>query len=79
MVQHDIILRHVVLTKGIEVNKKKVDLIMHLPYPTNLREISSLLGHASFYKRFIKDFSRIAQPLTNLLQKDVLFDFDDNC
>ena len=38
----------------------------------------SFLGHAGFYRRFIKDFSKISRPLTNLLQKDVPFVFDDD-
>ena len=37
------------------------------------------MGHAGFYRRFIKDFSRIARPLTNLLAKDALFNFDEEC
>ena len=41
--------------------------------------IRSFLGHAGFYRRFIKDFSKISRPLTNLLQKDILFVFDDDC
>ena len=44
-----------------------------------MKGIRSILGHASFYRRFIKDFSRISKPLTNLLQKDVPFVFDDEC
>ena len=37
------------------------------------------LGHAGFYRRFIKDFSKIAKPLSNLLNKDVLFVFNEEC
>ena len=44
-----------------------------------MREVRSFLGHAGFYRRFIKDFSKVALPLSNLLQKDVEFDFDDRC
>ena len=46
---------------------------------TRCESIRSVLGHAGFYRRFIKDFSRISKPLTNLLQKDVPFVFDDEC
>jgi len=42
-------------------------------------EYSIFLEHASFYRRFIKDFSKTARPLTNLLAKDVSFTFDDEC
>ena len=44
-----------------------------------MREVHSFLGHAGFYRHFIKDFSKVALPLSNLLQKEVEFDFDDQC
>ncbi|XP_075106813.1 uncharacterized protein LOC142179828 [Nicotiana tabacum] len=50
-----------------------------LPPPTNVKGIRSFLGHTGFYRRFIKDFSKISKPLTNLLMKDVKFEFSDNC
>jgi len=43
------------------------------------KDIRSFLGHAGFYRRFIKEFSKIARPLINLLAKDVSFHFDDGC
>ncbi|XP_019153451.1 PREDICTED: uncharacterized protein LOC109149915 [Ipomoea nil] len=79
MVSQGIVLGHVILAKGIEVDKAKVDLIVNLPYPTNVREVRSFLGHAGFYRRFIKDFSRIAVLLSKLLQKDVTFEFGKEC
>ncbi|XP_026410529.1 uncharacterized protein LOC113305737 [Papaver somniferum] len=74
-----IVLGHIISEKGIEVDKAKVDLIQHLPRPRSVREISSLLGHAGFYQRFIKDFSKISSPLCGILAKDVAFVFDDAC
>ncbi|XP_062075055.1 uncharacterized protein LOC133779070 [Humulus lupulus] len=65
--------------KGIEVDKAKIDLIHSLPSPTSVKEVRSFLGHAGFYKRFIKDFSKISTPLRNLLQKDVRFEFNEKC
>ena len=50
-----------------------------MPCPRDVKGIRSVLGHAGFYRRFIKDFSKISKPLTNLLQKDVPFVFDDDC
>ena len=50
-----------------------------MPPPTNVKGVRSFLGHAGFYRRFIKDFSRIARPLTNLLPKDAPFNFDEEC
>ncbi|KAL0307598.1 UNVERIFIED_CONTAM: Retrovirus-related Pol polyprotein from transposon opus [Sesamum calycinum] len=74
-----IVLGHVISSRGIEVDKAKVDLIVNLPYPTSVREIRSFLGHAGFYRRFIKDFAKIAQPLSRLLQKDANFVFGGDC
>ncbi|CAM8926445.1 unnamed protein product [Rhodiola kirilowii] len=72
-------LRHVVSQEGIEVDKSQIDLIMTLPYPSTVRDIQSFLGHAGFYRRFIKDFSKKALPLSTLLQKEVPFEFTNTC
>ncbi|KAM1759983.1 hypothetical protein ACFX12_002907 [Malus domestica] len=79
MVKQGIVLGHIISEEGIEVDKSKVDLVRHLPSPTSVREVRSFLGQAGFYRRFIKDFSKIAQPQCRLLQKDVAFEFDDAC
>ena len=68
MVKEGIVLRHVVCERGIEVNKAKVELISKLPPPTSVKQIRSFLGHVGFYRRFIKDFSKIARPLNRFLQ-----------
>ncbi|XP_040934440.1 uncharacterized protein [Gossypium hirsutum] len=65
--------------KGIEVDKAKTDIINSLPYASSVREVRSFLGHAGFYRRFMKDFSKIARPLCSLLQKDKEFEFDQTC
>lgn len=75
MVEQGIILGHVVSCKGTKVNKAKVDLVVNLPYPTSVWEVCFFLGHASFYHRFIKDFSQIILSLSRLLQKEVPFEF----
>ncbi|KAM1349053.1 hypothetical protein ACFX2F_003162 [Malus domestica] len=79
MVKQGIVLGHIISEKGIEVNKSKIDLVRYLPSPTSVREVRSFLGHAGFYRRFIKDFSKIAQPLCRLLQKEVSFEFNEVC
>jgi hypothetical protein len=79
MVNEGIVLGHKFFERGIEVDIAKVEAIEKMPYPRDVKVICSILGHASFYRRFIKDFSKISKPLTNLLQKDVPFVFDDNC
>ncbi|CAM8898983.1 unnamed protein product [Rhodiola kirilowii] len=61
-----------VFARCMEVDKEKIDLIMTLPYPSTVRDIQSFLGHAGFYRRFIKDFSKKALPLSTLLQKEFL-------
>ncbi|PKI49818.1 hypothetical protein CRG98_029795 [Punica granatum] len=79
MVTHGIVLGHVISSRGIKVDKSKVDLILNLPYPSNVRDIRDFLSHTGFYRRLIKDFSNIAQPLCHLLQKDTDFAFKKNC
>jgi hypothetical protein len=79
MVKQGIVLRHVISERGIEVDKAKVDTVEQLPPPTDVKSLRSFLGHAGFYRRFIKDFSKIAKPLTHILQKDVAFNFDEKC
>ena len=74
-----IILGHKVSSKGLEVDKAKVGVIENLPPPISVKGIRSFLGHAGFYRHFIKDFSKISKPLCNLLEKDVPFKFDDEC
>ena len=79
MVREGIVLGHLVFERGIEVDKAKIKVIEQLPPPINIKRIRSFLGHVGFYRCFIKDFSHIARPLTNLLAKDVPFEFDDAC
>nr|GFA05338.1 reverse transcriptase domain-containing protein [Tanacetum cinerariifolium] len=67
MVKEGIVLGHKISKKGIEVDKAKIEVILKLPHPTTLKGIRSFLGHAGFYRRFIKDFSKISRPMTDLL------------
>jgi len=79
MVKQGIILGHEISSRGIKVDKSKMEVMSKLPEPKSLKDIRSFLGHAGFYRRFIKEFSKIARPLTNLLGKDVPFNFDKKC
>jgi hypothetical protein len=79
MVKQGIVLGHVISERGIEVDKAKVETVEQLPPPTDVKSLRSFLGHAGFYIRFIKDFLKITKPLTQLLQKNVAFDFDEKC
>ncbi|GJS67322.1 reverse transcriptase domain-containing protein [Tanacetum coccineum] len=79
MVKEGIVLGHKVSGAGLEVDKANIDVISKLPPPTNIKGVRSFLGHVGFYRRFIKDFSKIARPLTKLLEKDTPFESDDEC
>ena len=79
MVREGIVLGHKISTRGIEVDIAKVELIEKLPPPTSVKGIRSFLGHAGFYRRFIKAFSKIAKPLSDLLMQGVVFTFDEQC
>jgi hypothetical protein len=77
MVKQGIVLGHVISERGIKVDNAKVEAVEKLPPLTDIKSLRSFLGHAGFYRRFIKEFSKITKPLTNLLQKDVPFDFNE--
>nr|GEU56030.1 reverse transcriptase domain-containing protein [Tanacetum cinerariifolium] len=79
MVKEGIVLDHKICKQRIEVDKAKVDVISKLPHPTTVKGIRSFLGHVGFYRRFIKDFSKIAKPMTRLLEKDTPFIFSQEC
>ncbi|KAG7578694.1 Reverse transcriptase domain [Arabidopsis thaliana x Arabidopsis arenosa] len=79
MVREGIVLGHKISEKGIEVDKAKIDVMVQLQPPKTVKDIRSFLGHAGFYRRFIKDFSKIARPLTRLLCKETEFVFDEEC
>ncbi|GJU52930.1 reverse transcriptase domain-containing protein [Tanacetum coccineum] len=55
------------------------DVIAKLPHPTTIKGVRSFLGHAGFYRRFIQDFSKIARPMTHLLEKETPFVFSKDC
>nr|GEZ47107.1 reverse transcriptase domain-containing protein [Tanacetum cinerariifolium] len=79
MVKKGIVLGHKISKKGIEVDKAKMEVISKLPHPTTVKGIRSFLGHAGFYRRFIKDFSKISRPMTHLLEKNSPFIFSNEC
>nr|GEU85441.1 reverse transcriptase domain-containing protein [Tanacetum cinerariifolium] len=79
MCKEGIVLGHKILKSGIEVDRAKVDVIAKLPHPTTVKGVRSFLGHASFYRCFIQDFSIIARPMTHLLEKETPFVFSKDC
>ncbi|KAL4384526.1 hypothetical protein GQ457_15G014740 [Hibiscus cannabinus] len=79
MVDEGIVLGHKISSKGMEVDKEKIEVISKLPPPTTVKGIRSFLGHAGFYQRFIGDFSKITKPLCSLLEQGRSFEFNDDC
>nr|GEY22828.1 reverse transcriptase domain-containing protein [Tanacetum cinerariifolium] len=79
MVKEGIVLGHKISKNGIEVDKAKVDVIAKLPHPTTVKGIRSFLGYVGFYRRFIKDFSKISRLMTYLLEKNTPFIFSEDC
>ena len=74
-----IVLGHFVSFLGIQVDPAKVQVILTLPIPKTQTDVRSFLGHAGYYRRFIKNFSKIASPLFVLLTKNVEFKWTDLC
>nr|GEZ49851.1 reverse transcriptase domain-containing protein [Tanacetum cinerariifolium] len=79
MVKEGNVLGHKISKKGIKVDKVKIEVISNLPHPTIVKGIRSFLGHAGFYRRFIKDFSKISRSMTHLLEKNSPFIFSNEC
>ena len=78
IVKEGIVLGHPISEKGIKVDLAEVEVIETLPPPISVKGVRSFLGHAGFYGRFIKDFSKIAHPLCKLLENDYKFYLDES-
>ena len=74
-----VFLGHVISSRGIEVDPRKIEAVLKWESPTNVSEIRSFLGLAGYYRRFVKGFSILAGPITKLLKKGVEFKWDDHC
>nr|GEW29734.1 reverse transcriptase domain-containing protein [Tanacetum cinerariifolium] len=74
-----IVLRHKNSKSRFEVDRAKVDVIAKIHHPTTVKGVRSFLGHAGFYRRFIQDFSKIARPMTHLLENETPFVFYREC
>ncbi|XP_028076865.1 uncharacterized protein LOC114278904 [Camellia sinensis] len=70
-------LGHVITKEGISVDPHKIEAIVNWLTPTNVTEVRSFLGLAGYYQRFVKDFSKIVVPLTQLTQKGVFFEWSE--
>ncbi len=69
----------IISTQGIQIDPQKVNTIFNWTQTTSFYYIRSFLGFYNFYQRFIKDFSKLAKPLTSLIKKDTLFDWSLAC
>nr|GEX64787.1 reverse transcriptase domain-containing protein [Tanacetum cinerariifolium] len=79
IVKEGIVLGHKISKSRIEVDRAKVDVIAKIPHPTSVKGIQCFLGHAGFYRQFIQYFSKIARPMTHLLEKETSFIFSKEC
>ena len=65
--------------KGVSVDQDKIKCIQEWPHPKNATEGRSFLGLAGYYRKYVKGFSSIAQPMTKLTGKDVMFTWSEEC
>ena len=72
-------LGHVVSAMGIETDPKKIEAVQEYPIPVNVKEVRFFVGLASYYRRFIPHFARIAGPLHTFTKKDVAFVWTPEC
>ena len=72
-------LGHVVSKDDIQVDPRKIEAIIKWTRPTTATKVRRFLGLASYYKRFMKDISKIAAPLIRLTQKNIKFNWTDRC
>jgi hypothetical protein len=72
-------LGHVISAEGIAILPSKVQEVLDWKSPRSVTQICSFLGLAGYYHRFIPNFSKIAKPMTKLLEKDAKFMWSKEC
>ena len=72
-------LGHIIIDNGISTNPDKLKRIQEWPRPRNQYDISSFLGYTTYYRKFIKGFPHIVNPINILLQKDSIFQWSQLC
>lgn len=77
MVNEEIFLKHTISKKGLEVDQANIEAMEKLPPLTNVKTLRNFLGHVGFYRLFAKDFSKLACPLSMLLELNIPYIFDD--
>ena len=73
------VLGYHISNKGIEVDRAKVEVIERLSPPISVKGVRFFIWHAGFYRRFIKNFSKIGHPWCKFLEKEYRFYFDESC
>ena len=77
--QRSVILGHVVSKEGISTDPDKVKVLEKWPIPNNLSDLRSFLGCTGYYRQYIRDYARIAEPLYRLERKGTVFKWNDDC
>ena len=72
-------LGYVISDRGVAADPKKIKAVQEFPTPTNLKQLRSFLGLASYYRRFICNFSKVANPLFALMKKDAVYEWTPQC
>ena len=72
-------LGHIISSKGIGTDPKKIESIQTWPQPINIKQLQSFLGLCNYYRCFILDYSKIAAPLTDLTHKDTPYTWTPLC
>lgn len=72
-------LGYIVDHNGLRVDPEKISAILSIPQPTCVSEVRRIIGLASWYRRFVPDFSTVSAPLCNLLRKNKKFIWDESC
>ena len=72
-------LGHIVSETGVQMQPSKIQAVKDWPVPKSTKEVRAFLGLCGYYRRFVKDFSKIARPLSQLTSVNVKFSWDDNC
>ena len=72
-------LGHIISEDGVATDPEKLKVVQEYPSPKNVKDVRAFLGFVGYYRRYIKDFSKIAQPLTALTRKDIPFQWTKEC
>ena len=78
-VKKGILLCYVVSKEGKQADPEKVEVIVNLPAPKDVKGVQRVLGHTGYYRKLIEDFTTHAQPLTNLIKKSIKFEWTPLC